>query len=124
MSYYSNFKISTIGEAELSTEDLLNIFDKHIAPEFVISDEQKDKIETQEDIQFREWEFFMKQLSNRYSQTLFLIEGHGEERGDIWRAFVRKGEIFYQKAIITYPNVPNELLLQITQDIQNEMLGL
>lgn len=124
MSYYSNFKVSTIGEAELSTEDLLNIFNEHIAPEFVISNEQKDKIETQEDIQFREWEFFMKQLSSRYSQSLFLIEGHGEERGDIWRAFVRKGEIFYQKTIITYPNVPNELLLQITQDIQNEMLGI
>ncbi|NJN07514.1 MAG: hypothetical protein HC815_05805 [Richelia sp. RM1_1_1] len=124
MSYYSSFKISTIGEADLSTEDLLNIFNGHIADEFIISEKQKDKIETQNDIQFREWEFFMKQLSARYSQTLFLIEGHGEERGDIWRAFVRGGKIFYQKAIITYPDAPQELLLQIEQEIQQQILGL
>lgn len=124
MSYYSSFKVSIIGEAELSTEDLVNIFDKHISPEFAISNEQEDKIETQDDIQFREWQFFMKQLSKHYSQTLFLIEGHGEERGDIWRAFVRKGKVFFQKAIVTYPDVPKELLLQIIQDNQRQMLGL
>lgn len=123
MGYYSNFKISTIGDAELSTEDLLNIFNNQIADEFILNSEQ-DKIETQEDIQFREWELFMKTLSQHYSKTLFLIEGEGEDKRDIWRAFVRKGEIFYQKAIITYPDIPKGLLQQLHQEFQDEMLGL
>lgn len=116
MSYYSNFKISIVGDSELSTKTLLEIFNSQIAEEFIFSDEEPGKIKTQEDIQFREWQLFMRTLSLHYSRTLFLIEGHGEEKGDIWRAFVSKGEIFYQKAIITYLNIPKELMQQLQQE--------
>lgn len=66
----------------------------------------------------------MKQLSLAFKNEIFVIKGDGKEKEDVWRAFVRKGEIFYQKSYIAYPNIPPELLIQLNDESRQELLNL
>lgn len=45
----------------------------------------------------------MKWLSEQWPDTVFLLEGEGEEAGDMWKKYFKNGEMQVCKAIITYP---------------------
>lgn len=44
----------------------------------------------------------MKTLSLEYPSVLFLLEGEGEDTGDMWRWYFRNGKDQYIKAKITF----------------------
>lgn len=44
----------------------------------------------------------MKKFSKKYPNTTFLVDGEGEENGDIWKAYFKNGKMFKTKAIITF----------------------
>lgn len=53
-----------------------------------------------------EWydhEDHMKQLSKIYPYTTFLLEGGGEESGDIWQKYFKNGKMQVCKAEIVFP---------------------
>ena len=45
----------------------------------------------------------MKLLSRIYTETTFLLEGEGEESGDIWRKYFKNGKMQVCKAEIVFP---------------------
>ena len=45
----------------------------------------------------------MKELSKIYPETTFLLEGEGEESGDIWRKYFKNGKMQVCKAKIVFP---------------------
>lgn len=45
----------------------------------------------------------MKTLSKIYPETTFLLEGEGEESGDIWQKYFKNGKMQVCKAEIVFP---------------------
>ena len=45
----------------------------------------------------------MKDISKIYPETTFLLEGQGEESGDIWRKYFKNGKMQVCKAKIVFP---------------------
>ena len=45
----------------------------------------------------------MKELSEIYTETTFILEGEGEESGDIWRKYFKNGKMQVCKAEIVFP---------------------
>ena len=45
----------------------------------------------------------MKELSKIYPETTFLLEGEGEESGDIWQKYFKNGKMQMCKAEIVFP---------------------
>ena len=45
----------------------------------------------------------MKLLSQIYPETTFLLDGEGEESGDIWRKYFKNGKMQACKAEIVFP---------------------
>lgn len=45
----------------------------------------------------------MRRLSREYPNTVFILEGNGEDSGDMWMKYFKNGKMQEAKAIITYP---------------------
>ena len=55
------------------------------------------------DCKWYDHEKHMKLLSQIYPETTFLLEGEGEESGDIWRKYFKNGKMQVCKAKIVFP---------------------
>lgn len=53
----------------------------------------------------------MKAYSKKHPSVLFLIDGEGEESGDIWKAYFKNGKMFKPKATLVFEDY-NENKLQ------------
>jgi len=45
----------------------------------------------------------MLKLSKKFPEARFLLEGEGEEQGDVWKHYYRGGRVQRLKAIVTFP---------------------
>ena len=45
----------------------------------------------------------MKQISAEFPDYLFILEGEGEEPGDIWKAYYYRGNACTCRAVLTFP---------------------
>lgn len=45
----------------------------------------------------------MKQLSAEFPDCLLILEGDGEESGDIWKAYYYRGNACMCRAVLTFP---------------------
>lgn len=52
----------------------------------------------------------MKKFSKLHPDTLFLIDGEGEESGDIWRAYYKNGKSFRASAKLVFEEFSEEKL--------------
>jgi len=55
-------------------------------------------------------EYNMKSLSKIYPETLFLLEGEGEESEDIWQKYFKNGKMQVCKAEIVFPKFDESLM--------------
>lgn len=53
---------------------------------------------------------YLEHFSNKYSNTLFILKGYGEERDDIWIEYYYNGKMQYCKAIINFESFNIEKL--------------
>lgn len=44
----------------------------------------------------------MLKISKMYQNTTFLLEGNGEEHGDIWRRYFENGKSYRETPVIQY----------------------
>lgn len=49
-------------------------------------------------------------FSKSYPEVLFVLQGEGEIREDIWRLYVKNGKSFLSKAEIVFPEYKEEYL--------------
>ena len=94
MSYYTNYTLSTTSRNEdrEEIEETLNEISGYNI-EFGWNDSCK----------WYNHEKHMKELSKIYPDTIFLLEGEGEESGDIWRKYFKNGKMQVCKAEIVFP---------------------
>jgi len=56
------------------------------------------------------WKLHMKELSLKYPDLQFEVEGEGEENTDIWRAYFQNEKSEVQNAVFTFPDAPDWLI--------------
>lgn len=126
MGYYTNYKISTQGKPFSEKEqkeiamlkaqaNLLKGEMKKVALAGIAEREKriiKDPVQLVKEIigynpfdeqcKWYEWKEDMIKVSKRYPLTIFIIDGEGEESGDIWKAYFLNGKHQYTKAELVF----------------------
>lgn len=94
MGYYTNYTLSTTSwnEDREEIEETLNEISGYNI-EFGWNDSRK----------WYDHEKHMKELSKIYADITFILDGEGEESGDIWRKYFKNGKMQACKAEIVFP---------------------
>lgn len=104
MGYLTRFELST--RENLTFEQECEIA-KDL--EALIFDENKLKFDEEdyfspidiifcEELKWYDHQMDMKIISIKYPNILFILEGYGEERGDMWREYHLNGKVQFEKA--------------------------
>lgn len=101
MGYYTSFEISIEKhKSDIDVEDT-NFIKTVVKRLNEISDYWFDE-DLSQCIKWYDWETHMRQLSSEYPSVLFIVNGVGEEEGDIWRAYMTDGKCHLERAQISF----------------------
>jgi hypothetical protein len=110
MGYYTDFTLSAEGKGPV-WDKLMRAKDKLVFSsgnyDFVLG-EWLDRNYSQ-NIKWYEYEEDMKQLSKEWPNVLFILEGDGEETGDLWKAWFRNGGMHKLEAKIVFETIKPDL---------------
>lgn len=66
-------------------------------------------------LKWYDWEDGLKKASAQLPDVMFILDGEGEEQGDVWRAFFRAGDVQVHKAKAwTPPSEPSPPMFWLT----------
>jgi len=94
MGYYTNFQLDftpSISDEDRFLGDLKEFTGYNWRNDFELYD-----------VKWYSWINDMTELSKKYPDHLFQLDGQGEESGDIWRAFFKGGKSQVSKARIVF----------------------
>jgi hypothetical protein len=91
MGYYTRFELTVISGSDGIT-DYKKEIETIVDYDYLFSDEVK----------WYDHEKDMKKYSESHPKVLFLLEGEGEEPGDIWKAYFQNGKMFKTKAELRF----------------------
>lgn len=118
MSYSTKYKLQTVGTVLDETDPLVAVLGEkpRKLPNFErkVTDHGGNPFE--ESCSWYEHEEHMKNLSTRYPNVLFILDGTGEEEGDIWRKYFRAGEMFRADAVISFAAPPRTMTDKLDKD--------
>ena len=104
MGYYTNYKMTVIDENG-------NDIDSSIEPLFHEQELYQSGVSVQDVItqkldafKWYEHDKDMREYSEVHPQYLFILDGEGEESGDIWRKFYKNGKSYEWKLEYTLPD--------------------
>lgn len=96
MGYYTRFKLSMfIYQDEKTSKKYNDVVEK-------IKEVSGYSNPFGEEVKWYDWEEDMKKVSLQFSDIVLILEGEGEESGDIWRAYFKNGKYQYCPAEITF----------------------
>jgi hypothetical protein len=121
MGYYTDFRLSVEGSGP--------VYDKLMA--------EKDKViispgdydwnfgrwisdHYSENAKWYDWEDDMKSLSSEWPNVLFILEGSGENPGDMWKAWFRNGAMHKIEAKIVFETIDPQLDKHLPYDYDLE----
>ena len=84
MGYYTKYVISTKSEL---TDEMVESLTNLTRYEF-----DTDGNEMWADIKWYDYEFEMKEFSMKFPNTIFIVEGQGEEQSDRWMEYWKNGK--------------------------------
>lgn len=103
MGYYTEYKLMTKpSDTSLISELRENCMDASYALD--------NNGDSDGSTKWYSFESDMKSFSKKYPNTLFLLEGEGEEPGDIWKAYFKDGKSFHTKAELVFEEFTEEKL--------------
>lgn len=97
MGYYTNFDFSG------NKDDIIKAIEE-------ISTYGESSNGQYDDIKWYSWSEHLKTVSELFPDDLIIIEGEGEESGDIWRAFFLNGKFCIQHVEMVYPDFDESML--------------
>ncbi|ASR77580.1 hypothetical protein SEA_PARADIDDLES_99 [Streptomyces phage Paradiddles] len=110
MGYYTDFTLSAEGRGPIY-DKMMKQKDKIVFSQgdydFILG-EWLDRGYSQ-NLKWYDWEKDMKQLSREWPNVLFILEGDGEETGDLWKAWFRNGEMHKLEAKIVFETIKPDL---------------
>ncbi|QGH76408.1 hypothetical protein SEA_DAUBENSKI_104 [Streptomyces phage Daubenski] len=110
MGYYTDFTLRAEGRGAVYDKmmrDRSKITFSYSNYDFTLGD-WLDR-DYSENLKWYEWEKDMKQLSKEWPNVLFILDGDGEETGDLWRAWFRNGAMYKLEAKIVFETIKPDL---------------
>lgn len=110
MGYYTDFRLSVEGSGP--------VYDKLMAEKDNVTISRGDydwnfgrwiSENYTENAKWYDWEDDMKSFSREWPNVLFILEGSGEEPGDMWKAWFRNGAMRKIEAKIVFETIDPEL---------------
>ena len=107
MGYVTNYKISFIhfGKTEMPKEaDVVNALNSINPYDFEVGEDESSLLEEffEEPIKWYDHVEDMIKLSKVFPETLFILDGWGEEIGDVWRELYMDGERVVANLVFTF----------------------
>ncbi len=105
MGYYTYFKLTVTGETDI---DVIGKFrDENRGAYYALGQSGNNE---------RKWMWAthkedVLEFSRKHPDILFLLEGEGEESGDVWKFYARNGRSYYQKAKIIFDEFDESMLV-------------
>lgn len=99
MGYYTRHELSIVSGDDNNTD-----YEKEITDSTTYSSLFDDEIK------WYDCEKDMKSYSKKHPEVVFLIDGEGEESGDIWKAYFQNGKMFKTKATLVFEEFSIEKL--------------
>ncbi len=115
MGYYTDYIVSA-NVSKLAPDERINLYTALGALDIFGYDleeytERDDYFEFSiSEITWYEHETDMREISKRYPEIIFKVEGHGEDYEDIWIEYYKAGKMQYCPAIITYDDFNEDKL--------------
>ncbi len=94
MGYYTNYELTHTARDD-QADKITEYIKARGEMEYAIG-------EFPQECKWYKWKDDMKVMSEQFPNIIFILEGHGEEYGDIWRATIKNGDIQTKKATITF----------------------
>lgn len=92
MGYYTRYKVEILN-GEIDEKEFSDVFEK-------VTGYPYDMLE--DDIKWYDCKKDMKIISRDYPSVIFEVSGEGEEAGDLWKWYIKNGEMQVARAKITY----------------------
>ena len=92
MGYYTRFTGEVSGPAELMDEFINDGDETFTVYDLPLSDWLDGEFRSGAEMKWYSWEDDCTALSEQYPGLLFVVEGEGEESGDLWKAWIRNGK--------------------------------
>jgi len=112
MGYYTSFSVKHNSEDEAEVSAIRDEIYKMNLPEFWENDERTFGA-------YAKWydvDEDMSLLSSKFPQVLFVVDGEGEDGGDLWRMYAYGGAIQIERAEISYGSFDIGKLRRIKHD--------
>ncbi len=103
MSYDTRYKLTILEGDPYSLTDLLEECSWASAC-------LRNNGQPKESLSWYEHEDHLCEFSEKHPDTLFLLEGEGEDHADQWRKYFKNGKMQECRALITYPEYDPKLL--------------
>ena len=104
MGYYTNYGLSVIeGNDELIKEFVESLKD--------ITYALNEDGSCNNSCKWYSHEKDLKDFSKKHPETLFLLEGEGEENGDLWKKYFKDGKMQVCQATITFEKYDESKLI-------------
>lgn len=97
MGYYTHYELTITPK----NEEILNaVIEK--TSDCIGWSEWRYPLKSNDSYRWYEHENNMKEISKLYPDTLFMLEGEGEDPGDLWRKYFKNGKMQFCRAKITF----------------------
>lgn len=97
MGYFTRFSLDIIGE--LPPDKNIEDFELEISKK---SSYDSDWTLFEDSVKWYDYSNDLKEFSKLYPELIFVLDGEGEESGDIWRSFYKDGKEQMSKPTIIF----------------------
>lgn len=104
MGYYTRFELTTKPNIELNEDELSEMSGGYGWEVFGKSARIDDSVK------WYDFNEHMKKFSKlkKHKDVLFVLNGEGEESGDIWQGYYKNGKSIIHHAVLTFPEFKEE----------------
>lgn len=99
MGYYTNFEIKVTGTEDFDT---IHSTIEQVSDYSFDENPRTKSMSSCDTYKWYGWQDNMKEVSRKFPNSLFIVDGIGEEEGDIWRCYFRRGKMDYIEAEIGF----------------------
>ncbi|NJO01150.1 MAG: hypothetical protein HC880_05130 [Bacteroidia bacterium] len=101
---YNTYFVVTVTDDNRNTESQGSLFNEEELNEIdkALDLEERRGNEFGGTSKWYDWEKDLRNLSKKYPNLFFEVEGMGEENGDLWKAWFKAGKAQIEQAVITY----------------------
>lgn len=99
MGYYTNFDVQALSESPQAAEEAAHALVQQSKYSADMTGRSEFSIY---EAKWYDWEKDVQVTSKLHPGVVFVIEGNGEESGDIWKAWAHNGEVHKSEATISF----------------------